>query len=76
MSTCSGPTPRATAICGGWWGCRTEVAFAAERVIVVAEEIVDEAVIRTDPNRTLLPGLIVDAVVCEPYGCHPSYVQG
>ncbi|MBI3960948.1 MAG: CoA transferase subunit A [Chloroflexi bacterium] len=60
----------------GLVGMQKEVAFAAQRVIVVAEEIVDEAVIRADPNRTLIPGLIVDAVVCEPYGCHPSYVQG
>ena len=61
------------------WGLvsmQKEVAFAAKRVIVVVEEIVDEAVIRADPNRTLIPGLIVDAVVCEPFGCHPSYVQG
>jgi glutaconate CoA-transferase subunit A len=43
---------------------------------VVAEEIVDERVIRSDPNRTLIPGLIVDAVVREPFGCHPSYAQG
>jgi glutaconate CoA-transferase subunit A len=53
-----------------------EVAFAAKHVIVVVEEIVDESVIRADPNRTLIPGLIVDAVVHEPYGAHPSYVQG
>jgi glutaconate CoA-transferase subunit A len=37
---------------------------------------VDEAVVRADPNRTIIPGLIVDAVVVEPYGAHPSYVQG
>jgi len=60
----------------GLVGMQKEVAFAAQKVIVVAEEIVDEAIIRADPNRTLIPGLIVDAVVCEPYGCHPSYVQG
>jgi len=60
----------------GLVGMQKEVAFASKRVIVVAEEIVDEAVIRADPNRTLIPGLIVDAVVCEPFGCHPSYVQG
>ena len=29
-----------------------------------------------DPNRTVIPGLIVDAVVVEPYGAHPSYAQG
>ena len=57
-------------------GVQKETAFAAERVVVVVEELVDETVIRADPNRTLLPGLIVDAVVVEPFGCHPSFVQG
>jgi glutaconate CoA-transferase, subunit A len=60
----------------GLLGCQKEVAFAAKHVIVVVEEIVDESIIRADPNRTLIPGLIVDAVVHEPYGAHPSYVQG
>ncbi len=60
----------------GLLGCQKEAAFAAERVIVVVEELVDEAVIRADPNRTIIPGLIVDAVVIEPFGAHPSYVQG
>jgi glutaconate CoA-transferase subunit A len=45
-------------------------------VIVVVEEIVDESAIRADPNRTVIPGLIVDAVVVEPWGAHPSYAQG
>jgi glutaconate CoA-transferase subunit A len=53
-----------------------EAAFAARRVIVVVEEIVSEEVIRRDPNRTLIPGLIVDAVVHEPWGAHPSFAQG
>jgi glutaconate CoA-transferase subunit A len=60
----------------GLLGIQKEAAFAARRVVVVAEEIVDEAAIRSDPNRTLIPGVIVDAVVHEPYGTHPSYVQG
>jgi glutaconate CoA-transferase subunit A len=60
----------------GLVGAQREAAFAAERVIVVVEELVDEAVIRADPNRTVIPGLIVDAVVVEPYGAHPSYAQG
>lgn len=60
----------------GLLGCQKEAAFAAERVIVVVEELVDEAVIRADPNRTVLPGLVVDAVVVEPFGAHPSYAQG
>ena len=60
----------------GLLGVQKEAAFAAQHVIVVVEEIVDEAVIRADPNRTIIPGLVVDAVVHEPYGAHPSYVQG
>jgi glutaconate CoA-transferase subunit A len=60
----------------GLLGCQKEAAFAAERVIVVVEELVEEAVVRADPNRTVIPGLIVDAVVVEPYGAHPSYAQG
>jgi len=60
----------------GLLGCQKEAAFAASRVIVVVEELVDESVIRADPNRTILPGLVVDAVVVEPFGAHPSYAQG
>jgi glutaconate CoA-transferase subunit A len=60
----------------GLLGMQKEVAFAAKQVVVVVEEVVDEAIIRRDPNRTLIPGLIVDAVVEEPFGAHPSYVQG
>lgn len=60
----------------GLIGMQKEAAFAARKVVVVVEEVVDEEVIRRDPNRTLIPGLIVDAVVHEPYGAHPSYVQG
>ena len=39
-------------------------------------QLVDEAVVRADPNRTIIPGIVVDAVVVEPWGAHPSYVQG
>jgi len=60
----------------GLMGVQKEAAFAALKTIVVAEEIVPESVIRSDPNRTLIPGLVVDAVVHEPFGCHPSYAQG
>ena len=60
----------------GLLGCQKEAAFAADRVIVVVEELVDETVIRADPNRTIVPGIVVDAVVVEPWGAHPSYVQG
>lgn len=60
----------------GLLGVQKEAAFASGRVIVVVEEVVDEQVIRADPNRTLIPGLVVDAVVVEPWGAHPSYAQG
>jgi glutaconate CoA-transferase subunit A len=61
------------------WGIigeQKEAAFASKHVIVTAEEIVDEEVIRSDPNRTLIPGFIVDAVCHVPYCSHPSYTQG
>jgi len=60
----------------GLMGTQKEAAFAAKRVIVVAEEIVDTSLIRQDPNRTVIPSFIVDHVVHEPWGAHPSYVQG
>ncbi len=61
------------------WGILGEqrlAAFASQHVIMTAEEIVDQTVIRSDPNRTLIPGLIVDAVCHVPYCAHPSYTQG
>jgi glutaconate CoA-transferase subunit A len=60
----------------GLVGVQKEAAFASRRVIVVVEELVSEDVIRSDPNRTAIPGMIVDAVVIEPWGAHPSYAQG
>ena len=61
------------------WGIigeQKEAAFAAERVILTAEEIVSEEQIRSDPNRTLIPDFVVDAVCHVPYCAHPSYTQG
>lgn len=61
------------------WGIvgeQKEVAFAARRLILTAEEIVDESVIRSDPNRTMIPGFIVSAVCHVPHAAHPSYAQG
>ncbi len=61
------------------WGIvgeQKEVAFAAKKVILTAEEIVDESVIRSDPNRTMIPGFIVGAVCHVPHAAHPSYAQG
>jgi glutaconate CoA-transferase, subunit A len=61
------------------WGIvgeQKEVAFASTFVILTAEEIVDEEVIRSDPNRTIIPGFIVSAVCHVPGAAHPSYAQG
>ena len=61
------------------WGISGEIveaAFAADRVILCTEEVVSEDVIRSDPNRTAIPEMLVDHVVHDPYGAHPSYAQG
>lgn len=61
------------------WGIigeQKEAAFAAKKVILTAEEIVDESIIRSDPNRTMIPGIVVSAVCHVPFACHPSYAQG
>jgi glutaconate CoA-transferase, subunit A len=62
--------------CWGNFGVMIEAVRAAKRVIVVAEEIVDVEVIASDPNRTAIPGFLVNAVVECRYGAHPSPVQG
>jgi len=62
--------------CWGNFGVMTEGVRAAKRVIVVAEEIVEPEIIASDPNRTVIPGFLVNAVVDCPYGAHPSPVQG
>jgi glutaconate CoA-transferase subunit A len=62
--------------CWGNFGVMIEGVRAAKRVIVVAEEIVAPEVIASDPNRTAIPGFLVNAVVECPYGAHPSPVQG
>ena len=57
-------------------GVAIDGARASRKVIIVAEEIVPPEVIASDPNRTLIPGFLVAAVVHEPWGAHPSPVQG
>lgn len=57
-------------------GVAVDGARASRRVVVIAEEIVEPEVISSDPNRTLIPGFLVSAVVHEPWGAHPSPVQG
>ena len=62
--------------CWGNLGVMQEAVRAAKKVIVVAEEIVSREVIASDPNRTVVPGFLVSAVVHEPFAAHPSPVQG
>jgi glutaconate CoA-transferase subunit A len=62
--------------CWGNLGLSREAGLAAQRVILVAEEVVPAEVILSDPNRVLLPPQRVVAVVPEPGGAHPSPVQG
>jgi glutaconate CoA-transferase subunit A len=62
--------------CWGNFGVLLEGVRAAKRVIVSCEEIVSEDVIASDPNRTVIPGFLVSAVVECPLGAHPSPVQG
>lgn len=62
--------------CWGNLGVSVEAALASKYVILTAEEIVESEVIRSDPNRVLVPSFKVHAVVHNPYGAHPSPVQG
>jgi len=62
--------------CWGNFGVMIEGVRAAKKVIVVAEEVVAPEVISSDPNRTVIPGFMVSAVIECPTGAHPSPVQG
>jgi len=59
----------------GPWGVSQEAALAAQAVIVLADAIVARDVIGAAPNRTVVPGMKVVAVVEEPGACHPSPLQ-
>jgi acyl CoA:acetate/3-ketoacid CoA transferase alpha subunit len=48
-----------------------ELSRAARRLIVSAEEIIDNEGIRDDPRQTAIPHFVVDAVVEVPFGAHP-----
>jgi acyl CoA:acetate/3-ketoacid CoA transferase alpha subunit len=60
----------------GITGFAPEIARAAKRLIVTAEEIVGEEVIRKKPERTVIPFYLVDAVVHTPFGAHPGETCG
>ena len=53
-----------------------DIATASTTVLVTAEEIISEDDIRRHPDRTALPGFMVDAVVHVPYGAFPHEMHG
>lgn len=53
-----------------------EQAKAARRLIVVAEEIVPTEYIQRSPEKTIIPGHRVEAVVHQPFGAVPTAVFG
>jgi glutaconate CoA-transferase subunit A len=53
-----------------------DIAAAAATVLVTAEEIISEDEIRLHPDRTAIPGFMVDAVVHVPYGAYPHEMHG
>jgi glutaconate CoA-transferase subunit A len=57
-------------------GVARDAGLAARSVILTAEEIVPKEVIAGDPNRVVIPGFRVSAVVHAPWGGHPSPVPG
>lgn len=68
--------PLGTAHIWGNFGNTKQAALASKHVIITAEEIVPPEVIRSDPNRVLIPTFKVSAVCHVPWGAHPSGVPG
>lgn len=59
----------------GITGDTVQGALASRRILATVEEVVPGEVVRSDPDRTVVPGYRVDAVCHVPFGAHPSYVQ-
>jgi acyl CoA:acetate/3-ketoacid CoA transferase len=53
-----------------------DIARAATRVVVTAEQIVPEAEMLRQADRTVIPGFVVDAVVEAPWGAFPHECYG
>lgn len=60
----------------GSYGLTQESSIAAEKIIVLADEIVEPEVIASDPGRVVIPGFGVNAVCHVPAACHPSPLIG
>ncbi|MCZ6764992.1 MAG: CoA transferase subunit A [Alphaproteobacteria bacterium] len=57
-------------------GLAAEASAAAEKLIILAEEIVAPEIITSDPSRVLAPGYLVTAVAHVPACVHPSPMTG
>ncbi|HEY7728661.1 MAG TPA: CoA-transferase [Candidatus Eisenbacteria bacterium] len=68
--------PHGNGLAWGSLGVTSDAVRAARAVIVTAEEIVAPETIRRDPNRVVVPGLLVAAVSEARWGAHPSPTQG
>ena len=53
-----------------------DIARAATTVLVSAEEIISEEEIRRHPDRTVIPGFVVDAVAEAQFGSYPHECYG
>ncbi|MRR15479.1 MAG: CoA transferase subunit A [Deltaproteobacteria bacterium] len=60
----------------GALGSTVHACLASKKIIVSCEEIVDYDVIKSSPHLTIIPAFRVDAVIEEPYGCHPYDLPG
>lgn len=60
----------------GTLGVDSEGINASRTVIITTEKIVDSEYIRRDPQRTIIPGYRVSAVVEQPWGAHPLHLAG
>jgi glutaconate CoA-transferase, subunit A len=60
---------------GARWG-NEEQAKAGRRLIIVAEQIVPTEFIQRSPERTIIPGHRVEAVIHQPFGALPTCVYG
>jgi glutaconate CoA-transferase subunit A len=53
-------------------GFAFELARASKRLLISAEEIISSDEIRRQPDRTIIPYYLVDAVIHAPFGSHPG----
>ncbi len=60
----------------GLSGDTLDGALASTRIVATVEEIVPASVIRSRPDRTVVPGFRVASVSEAKWGAHPSYVDG